>query len=98
MFANTDFGRQKGLLKTGVAMLLAHIDGKPTGTMTLDRIAISHNKKNLNIDPNLYQYWIDSLVAAVKKCDSKFNPDLERAWQKVLRAGVDYITAQYDQP
>ncbi len=96
LFANTDFKKQKEALRTGLAMLLAHVDGKPTGTMTVNRIAESHSRKKLNINPNLYQYWIDSLVAAVKECDSQCTPDLARAWEKCLRAGVDYIVSQYN--
>ena len=98
MFQRTDFNKQKQLLKTGVAMMLSHLEGKPVGTMTLNRIAESHSKKRLNIQPALYQYWIDSLVAAAKECDSQWTPDIERSWQKALRAGVDYITEQYDKP
>ncbi len=98
MFANTEFVKQKALLKTGIAMLLSHLDGKPVGTAGVNRIAETHNKKNMNINPNLYQYWIDSLIAAVKECDSKFDADLERLWQKTLRAGVDCIASKYNIP
>ncbi|MDH5428129.1 MAG: globin [Nitrospirota bacterium] len=98
MFQNTDFNKQKQLLKTGVAMMISHLEGKPVGTMTLNRIGESHSKKRLNIQPALYQYWIDSLVAAAKECDSQWTLDIERSWQKALRAGVDYITEQYDKP
>ena len=96
MFAKTDFSKQKAALRTGLAMLLAHLEGKAAGTMTVNRIGESHSKKNMNIDPNLYQFWIDSLVKAVKECDKKWTPDLEAPWQKCLRAGVDHIVAQYD--
>ncbi len=98
MFVNTDFKKQKELLRTGIGMLLAHLEGKPAGKMTIDRIAISHNKSHMNIAPSLYQYWIDSLVKTVAHCDSKYSPDLERSWQKVLRAGADYISSQHDVP
>jgi hemoglobin-like flavoprotein len=96
LFAKTDFKKQKELLRTGLFMLLAHLEGKSSGTMGLNRIAESHSKKKLNINPNLYQFWIDSLVQAVKECDKKCDPELERVWQKCLRAGVDHIASQYD--
>ncbi len=98
MFTQTDFKKQKELLRTGIAMLLAHVEGKPVGTMTLNRIGQSHDKNHMNIDPNLYQFWINSLVKTVKQCDPQYSPDLDRSWQKVLRAGVDHITAKYDVP
>ncbi|MDH3505165.1 MAG: globin [Nitrospirota bacterium] len=98
MFKNTDFTKQKQQLRTSVAMMISHLEGKPAGTITLNRIAENHSKKKLNIQPSLYQYWIDSLVSAAKECDAKWTPDIERAWQKVLRAGVDYITQSYNKP
>jgi len=96
LFAKTDFKKQKDALRNGLAMLLAHLDGKPAGTMTVNRIAHTHNKKNMNINPNLYQFWIDSLVKTVKEFDPQFTPDLERSWQKCLRVGADAIASQWD--
>ncbi len=93
MFQNTNFGKQKALLRSGLSMMLMHTDGKPFGTQAMDRIGESHGKKKMNIDPSLYQYWIDSLVTAVKECDPEFNQALEASWRKVLRNGVDYIVA-----
>ncbi|PJA79180.1 MAG: hypothetical protein CO149_02175, partial [Nitrospirae bacterium CG_4_9_14_3_um_filter_51_5] len=98
MFSPTQMAQQKQLLKTGVAMLISHVEGKAAGTMTLDRIGKSHSKKKLNIQPGLYQYWINSLVTATKECDTKWTPDIERSWHTVLRAGVDYIVEQYEKP
>lgn len=94
MFAHTDFVKQKSLLRQGLAMMLLHLDGKTVGTMALNRIADSHGPKRMNINPQMYQFWIDSLVKAVKECDQQCSPALEAAWQQALRSGVDYIIAQ----
>ena len=51
MFHKTDFTKQKQLLKTGVIMMLAHLEGKAVWTSHLDKIAKSHSKKHLNIPP-----------------------------------------------
>ena len=96
MFANTDFKKQKEALRTGLAMLLAHVEGKAAGTMTVNRIAESHKKTKMNIEPNLYPFWIKSLVKAVKEHDQQWNADLEGKWEKCLKVGVDHIVAQYN--
>ncbi len=96
MFKNTDFKKQHALLKTGVIMLLAHLSGKSIWTENLDKIAESHSKKNLNIHPTLYPYWIDSLVCAVKENDEKWTPELEQNWRKILKVGVTYLTDRYE--
>jgi hemoglobin-like flavoprotein len=96
MFAKTDMAKQKSLLRQGVSMMLMHLGGNTVGTTGLDRIAESHSKKKLNIDPHLYQYWINSLIKSVKECDQKMTPALEAEWNKTLRSGVDRIVLHYD--
>lgn len=95
MFAKTDMAKQKALLRQGVSMMFMHLGGNGVGTTGIDRIAESHSKKKMNIDPNLYDYWINSLVKSVKECDQNMTPALETEWRKTLRAGVDRIAAQY---
>ncbi len=93
MFRNTDFSKQKALLKTGVSMMVMHANGEAFAADSLQRIGKSHGPAELNIDPNLYQYWIDSLMAAIKECDKEYTENLGVEWRKILRAGVDYIVA-----
>ena len=95
MFAKTDMTKQKSLLRQGVSMMFMHLSGNSVGTTGMDRIGESHSKKKMNIDPNLYGYWIDSLVKTVKACDEKFTPSLEAEWKTALRAGVDRIISFY---
>lgn len=94
MFGNTDFAEQQALLRTGVSLVLMQATGHSVTKDVLSRIAESHGVKRMNIDPNLYQYWIDSFVAAVKECDPQYTAALGGEWRKVLRNGVDYIVAQ----
>ena len=95
-FQNTDFTKQKQLLKTGVIMMLAKLEGKTFWADHMNKIAESHSQNNLNIHPTLYPYWIDSLIRAVKKNDDQWTPELENNWRNVLKAGVAYITERYE--
>ena len=95
MFAKTDMAKQKSLLRQGVSMMFMHLAGNGVGTTCIDRIGESHSKKKMNIYPNLYDYWINSLVKSVKACDEKLTPAIEAEWGKTLRAGVDRIVSFY---
>jgi len=95
MFRNTNFARQKQLLRTGLAMMMMHVEGNQVGTQGLDRIAQSHSRKQLNIDPSLYQYWTESLLTAIKECDPQCDARLEGDWRQALKAGVSHIAAKY---
>jgi hypothetical protein len=62
-------------------MMFMHLGGNAVGTNGVDRIAESHSKQMMNIDPNLYDYWINALVKSVKDCDPKMTPVLEAEWK-----------------
>ncbi len=96
MFAKTNMAKQKTLLRQGLSMMLMHLGGNSVGTTGIDRIGESHSKHKLNIDPSLYDYWINSLVKAVKECDPKMNGPLEAEWKKILRDGVNRIASHYN--
>ncbi|WP_447977444.1 globin [Candidatus Nitrospira bockiana] len=94
MFQHTDMGKQKNLLRQGLPMVLMHGEGNAFGTRSLDRIAESHGRKGMNVDPNLYEYWINSLLEAIKECDPQWDPALEAQWRDVLQKGTKYIASQ----
>ncbi len=94
MFAKTNFLKQKALLREGVAMMLLHLEGKSVGTVCLDRLAVSHSPRRMNITPQLYEFWINSLVQAIKECDPDCTPEIEGEWRKALHAGVHYMVMQ----
>lgn len=96
MFAKTEMTKQKQLLRQGISMMFMHLGGNSVGTTGIDRIGESHSKKKMNIDPNMYDFWINSLVKTVKECDEKMTTALEADWKKTLRSGVDRIVALYN--
>ncbi len=91
MFAKTDFTKQKAVLRTGISMMILYNEDAHVARMALDRLGHSHGKQGLNIDPKLYPYWLDSLVAAVKECDPQFSPLLEKHWRDAMRKGINYM-------
>ncbi len=96
LFAHTDFAKQKALLRSGIAMVVMHAQGDVFGTRALNKIAESHSKSNLDINPCFYPLWIDSLMQAIKECDPELTPALESAWRRVLEAGALYITSRHN--
>jgi methyl-accepting chemotaxis protein/hemoglobin-like flavoprotein len=97
MFKHTDFARQKSLLKQGLTMMLMFADGSASATASLKKIAESHSPAGRwNIPHQLYPYWMNSLLAAVKECDTDFTSSLEAEWRAVLESGVNYIITEGD--
>lgn len=90
-FKSTDMEKQKEMLLASLAYIM-YADKNPD---PLYKIAQSHSKKNLNIKPELYINWMDSMIEAVKTTDPEFNEEVEAAWRDTLKPGIDFMTKNY---
>lgn len=95
MFKQTDFDKQSQLFTHGLLMLLEYANGKTMGKMAVKRLAESHNRDNLAVDPSLYSVWVDCLVASVSELDKEFSQSLEQQWRDSLQQGIDVIKSAY---
>lgn len=94
-FANTDFIKQKDLLRHGLMSVLMFAEGQQSARSCLERIRDSHSRGKMGINPDLYPHWIESLMRAVAKSDPKFNQTLEANWRKVIAPAIEFIQSGY---
>lgn len=95
MFANTDFERQHRMLRKA---LLSAVTFAAAGEVARQRLLVireSHNRAHMNVRPELYPFWVNSLVKAVAVCDPDYNDPLDREWRAVLQPAIDFITSGY---
>ncbi|MDP1799110.1 MAG: globin [Planctomycetaceae bacterium] len=97
MFANTEMSSQKEALRAGLTFLIMYAEGKsPFATEKLDKLGASHKRTRLNVRPDMYPLWIQSLIATVRKHVPTFNETSLKAWQTVLQNGVNRIVSHYN--
>jgi len=95
-FAQTDFVQQKAALRASLdAMLLAAKDPATGPEQHLRALAERHSSRQLNIGAELYDLWLDSLLATVKEFDPVNGPAVQQAWEKVMMQGVSYLLSRY---
>lgn len=88
MFARTDFAHQKLMLRQSLLEMM--IFAQTTAAREeIDRLAERH--RELNVQPHLYDLWLDSLCEALGRHDPQFSPELERVWRDVMQPGVDVM-------
>ena len=95
LFANTDFKKQKLLLKATVGIMVRNRIDDERARHSLERVAETHSRKGLNIRPDLYELWLDSLCETVRHHDRAFTSELEQQWRHRMREGIDFIVARY---
>lgn len=95
LFRNTNFSRQEALLMEALFILVQFADGKSVGEMAIERLGDTHNRKGMNIPPDLYPIWLDCMIKALSEKDSRFSPTLEVEWRNAIQKGIDIMTRMY---
>jgi hemoglobin-like flavoprotein len=95
MFAQTDFTRQHRLLQHAIGLLLSYPAQAETTPQLLDRVAERHNRKHLDISPDKYGPFVESLLDSVRGHDPEFSPEVEAAWRTTLAPGVAFMQSKY---
>lgn len=83
------------LLRQGINCTIMYAEGKFAGDFCLEEIRISHNRHNLNINPEYYNYWILSLRQSVADLDPEYTEELGELWVDVVSKGIRYIAEGY---
>jgi hemoglobin-like flavoprotein len=95
MFEKTDMKKQKELLRDGIAFLTAFAKNSQMAARKVDSLGDSHSVGKLNVRPDMYPMWVDSLMEAVKQHDKKFDSNIEKAWRVVVGLGIQKMIERY---
>ena len=96
-FSNTNMAQQKMMLHASLYMIMLAKQGNDAASAYLDRIALRHSKSELDIRPELYDLWLETLIETVSEIDTLFDKHVENAWLDVMRYGVEYMKSKYDE-
>ncbi len=94
-FANTDFERQHKLLRHAIGLLLIFPGQEKEEPNLLTRLAERHSRNGLDVSPELYRAFVDSLMETVAVYDPEFGSDVEAAWRATVSRGITYMQSKY---
>ncbi len=95
MFAHTDLSQQYELLEQSITMSLLFPQGNVIANQAVARIRASHRHDRLNIEPAMYELWLDSLMQAFAEHDPFFSDELEADWRRLLSVTINHIKSGY---
>lgn len=95
-FRNTDFGKQKRLLKASFYMMMLAAECTPEKQPLFEQIARRHARDRQDIPPYMYEIWLDCLLRAVSEFDDQYDETVERLWRAVLEPGIRYMQSKYE--
>jgi hemoglobin-like flavoprotein len=94
MFARTEFPKQHKLLQHGLGLLLSY--AKKPDPVLLERIAARHSAGGADVKPEMYGFFMEALLHAVRESDPKCDGEIEEAWREAMRPGVEFMQARYE--
>lgn len=92
-FINTDMTGQKRLLRQGILNLVMFARGMPP--TKLQALGKTHARDGFDIRPELYDFWVQSLLVTIKKHDKDYSAEIANAWREVLEKGISVIKSFY---
>ena len=95
MFAQTDFDRQARLLRHAIGLLFIFPDQVSNEPTILSRLAEKHSRRELNVDPEWYPLFGDSLILTASQHDPEFSPAVAAAWREAVAPGIEYMKAKH---
>jgi hemoglobin-like flavoprotein len=96
-FRGTDMKRQARVLADSLYVVANAVQGAENSVARseLPKIAERHDRRHMDITPELYDAWVDTLVATARDTDPQYGPAAEAAWRETLAFGVRYMRDRY---
>lgn len=92
-FADTDMHRQKRMVEASLYTSILAAENVPYAVSSIKKLGEQH--RHLDVQPSMYQLWLESLIQAIATCDDAFDADVEAAWRAVLNQSIDMMLAMY---
>jgi len=88
-FANTDMAKQREALRASLFYLMTFDEDRQVGAHMLD--LLRKHRGDLHIPPELYDFWLKTMIDTVRVVDREFDNDVETAWWVTLSPGVTFM-------
>ena len=92
MFADTNFKIQKLMLRESLMEMLFFQQGIPGAADEIEKLARRH--KELDVKPEMFALWLDSLCDAVERHDPEYTPEIALQWRQAMQKGIDAMQAE----
>ena len=93
-FEGVDMKKQRRMLMASLAYV-SEFASLRTNTDYLKQLAERHSRREANVDPALYDLWLETLVETVRETDPEFTEEVGVAWSVVMSPGIAYMRARY---
>ncbi|CAN5474788.1 hypothetical protein BH10ACI2_BH10ACI2_02460 [soil metagenome] len=94
-FESTDFENLHKMLIRSLTLAANATSGERHALSEIRERAETHDRHHLNIEPRLYDYWLNSLMSTAQDFDDKWDQSTEDAWKTTLGHVIKHMVNHY---
>ena len=94
-FVLTNFKKQNEMLLRSLTLAAGATAGERASLREIRERAETHDRHHLNIEPRLYEIWLDSVIGVASEFDPEWNETVEEASQTILGYVVKHMIKFY---
>lgn len=94
-FRGVSKARRSFFLKTSLPTLVMSAIGSHVAKKRLGSLSEKHARDHMNVDPDLYEFWHDTLITLLSKYDEEFDEELKALWSSAIREGTKMFIDAY---
>ena len=94
-FRSTDFDKQNKMLARSLELCAGATAGEAKSLAEINERAMTHDRNHLNIEPRLYDIWLETIVGTARDFDDQWSDSVESAWRKILGHVVNHMIRKY---
>lgn len=95
-FEQVDVEVQVDALAHAIVMSFMFVDkNHPVAARAMDNVRHSHSRAKLDIQPHLYDTWLQCLIDTVAELDPHADEELLQEWHTVMSHAVEHVRSGY---
>ena len=94
-FRRTRFPQQHQMLLRSLRLSAGAIVNEMESLQELRARAETHDRHHLDIRPELYDYWLESVIATARQFDPEWSDHIESAWRTILGHVISTMVRRY---
>jgi len=94
-FQDTDFEKQNRMLRRSLELSAGATVGTPEALREINDRARTHNRYHLNIEPALYDVWLETIIGTARDFDDQWDETVEAAWRRTLGFVIQHMVRKY---
>ena len=94
-FRDTDFEKQNKMLLGSLRLAAGATQGDQESLRELRDRAETHDRHHLNIKPELYSIWLDSVIETARDFDRLWSDEVEESWNVILGYVINHMIRHY---